>query len=166
MKEHPVLMNAPMVRTTLDGSKTQTRRIVKLPHQNPLGVWEPSTMGGEHGGRTASGETVPLQATIWHTRTGDALMCPHGQPGDRLWVRETHRPIFGQTCGLIAVDYRADPREKWERLGDAPDCLIKGVRWTPSIHMRREYTHPAENRIGARRTLAGHQRIRLLGRGH
>lgn len=121
MKERPIRFSAPMVRALLDGSKTQTRRAVKITHRTPglAACLEPPV--GAPRPRTAAG------------------LCPYGQPGDRLWVRETHRPIFGQTCGLIAVDYQADPREKWERLGDAPDCLIKS-KWTPSIHMRREYS--------------------------
>lgn len=88
--ERPILMSGPMVRALLAGTKTQTRRVVKLPHQNPLGRWEPQTFGGPNGGRLASGETIPEQGGIWHTRTGDSLGCPYGQPGDRLWVRETH----------------------------------------------------------------------------
>jgi len=78
-----------MVRALLNDSKTQTRRVVKLPHNNRLAQWEPMTVGGPDGGRTADGKTIPLQGAIWHTRTGDCLVCPHGQPGDRLWVRET-----------------------------------------------------------------------------
>ncbi|CAB4136983.1 hypothetical protein UFOVP315_26 [uncultured Caudovirales phage] len=61
MKERPILFSAPMVRAILEGRKTQTRRVVK--RLNP-----------EH----------PVLA-------GEAIlrMCPYGQPGDRLWVRET-----------------------------------------------------------------------------
>ena len=89
MKERQIPFNGPMVRAVLDGSKTQTRRVVKLPHQNPLGSWESFDWGGPNGGRTAQGETVPSQQVIAHTRTGEIISCPHGQPGDRLWVRET-----------------------------------------------------------------------------
>ena len=109
MKDRPILFSAPMVRAIFDGSKTQTRRIVK-----------------DRGHEVENAEYGVAYQT-----------CPYGKPGDRLWVRETHRPIFGQTCGLIAVDYQADPREKWERLGDQIGAPTK---WTPSIHMRREYS--------------------------
>lgn len=61
MKERPILFSAPMVRTILAGTKTQTRRAVK--HAPAL-----------HHGNTA-----------W-----DMTICPYGRPGDRLWVREAH----------------------------------------------------------------------------
>lgn len=69
MKEIPILFSAPMVRALLDGSKTQTRRAVKLT--DAAHVKEP---GGHR---------------RWHPADPEArLACPYGQPGDRLWVRE------------------------------------------------------------------------------
>lgn len=125
MKEKPILFSGPMVRALLDGRKTQTRRAVKLPHNNPLGEWEPIVIGGPDGGRTAAGETLPLQGGIWHTRTGDSLMSPYGQPGDRLWVRETHaivpRTAYARSDGVSQVLRPGDDhdaaifREGWER---------------------------------------------------
>ncbi len=59
-----------MVRALLDDSKTQTRRIAKLTDAGH--VKEP---GGHR---------------RWHPGDPNArLSCPYGQPGDRLWVRET-----------------------------------------------------------------------------
>jgi hypothetical protein len=68
-RELPILFSAPMVRAERAGLKTQTRRVVKMPH----GLWETSP----------SGELVPIP-----------VRCPYGQPGDLLWVREawtTHK---------------------------------------------------------------------------
>lgn len=135
MKERPILFNAPMVRALLDGSKTQTRRVVKQPHQNPLGVWEPFDWGGENGGRDKHGNTTPAQQTITHTRTGEIIACPHGQPGDRLWVRETWANVG--TCDPGLTVYRAD----------YPACVpcayenvppADTITWKPSIHMFRK----------------------------
>lgn len=133
-KERPILFSGPMVRAILEGRKTQTRRAVKLPHTNSLGEWESTMIGGENGGRTAAGETVPLQGAIWHTRTGDCLISPYGQPGDRLWVRETHlnwwkrdeaNPDGPRVFSHVAA-YAADGYE-----------LQLGEKWIPSIHMLR-----------------------------
>ncbi|WP_121308766.1 hypothetical protein [Paraburkholderia sp. BL17N1] len=146
-KERPILMNGEMVRATLRGEspKTQTRRIVKLPHNNPLGVWEPTVIGGPNGGVTAAGETIPEQGAIWHTRTGDCLACPHGQPGDRLWVRETWSNDFAAHYPYDRVWYAADDDRTHEiEVRDG----VRGIyspesdehvpfRWHPSIHMPR-----------------------------
>lgn len=142
-KERPILFSAPMVRALLDGSKTQTRRTLRV--QPFDGVYYQGDVCFD-GFRTIfdSRDVPPAKFSVEAVGGGayldEEFHCPQGQPGDRLWVRETHRPIFGQTCGLIAVDYLADPREKWERLGDAPDSLVKPTKWIPSIHMRREYS--------------------------
>ena len=119
--ERPILFTASMVRALLDGSKTQTRRVVKLPHQNPLGKWESFDWGGPNGGRTAQGETVPFQQTIAHTRTGEIICCPYSQPGDRLWVREAWMPVEHD---VQPYRYRATN----------PSYIGK---WKPSIHMPR-----------------------------
>jgi hypothetical protein len=67
VRERPILFSGPMVRAILDGPKTQTRRVVK-----------PAWQG------------LPLDNPDYRS---DALArCPYGQPGDRLWVRETWLP--------------------------------------------------------------------------
>ena len=65
MKERPILFSAPMVRALLAGTKTQTRRIVKARDLEWMDVHQ--------------GLREP----------DNAERCPYGQPGDRLWVRET-----------------------------------------------------------------------------
>jgi hypothetical protein len=120
-------MNGAMVRATLSGVKTQTRRIIKLPPSPAaLGEWQACTMGGPNGGRTAAGHEVALQPVIWHTRTGKTMGCPHGQPGDRLWVRES---FWG--CDLPGY-------------GDQP-CVVYDDEWSG-----KEYA-PAQERPWARK---------------
>lgn len=78
MKERPIIFSAPMVRAILEGRKTQTRRIVKPNIANFLeDGWGPSERMYE----TRDGDIIPA-----------ASLCPFGQPGDRLWVRETWQP--------------------------------------------------------------------------
>lgn len=135
-RERPILFNGAMVRAILEGRKTQTRRIVKLPHENPLGQWEPSTIGGP-GLYDREGRQALQQECLWHTRTGDTLVCPQGVPGDRLWVRETWCDL-----GPNGVSYRADGPLGSSRGCVVSDPMCKGAAececcWRPSIHMPR-----------------------------
>jgi hypothetical protein len=68
MKERPILFSAPMVRALLDGTKTQTRRIIK-----------------------------PNHCVAPSMRLSMVPGCPYGVPGDRLWVRETFCPQMNAT---------------------------------------------------------------------
>lgn len=66
-KERPILFSAPMVRAILNGTKTQTRRIVNGEALNWL---DNSHFSHEF---------------VSHSEN---YLCPHGNAGDRLWVRE------------------------------------------------------------------------------
>jgi hypothetical protein len=151
MKERPILFSAPMVRALLDGSKTQTRRIVKPdpgPYWNPVvGLYNPIVI--DNGGYEAPGPEI-----FGASDETQGRKCPYGQPGHRLWVRETHAQVFevdipaGRAAGPIATGgsparpdwqcryvYLADgpmPNVQWHHVGDS-----QPVRWSPSIHMPR-----------------------------
>lgn len=140
MKERPILFNGAMVRALLSGAKTHTRRVVKP---------QPSV----HIVRTAcmAEGNPPLRGCYWEYG-GPTVYCPFGQPGDRLWVRETWMPGYYHEADhedgpKVSVIHRADNAEstvaapsyelaeQWEREfsedgGEAPP-------WRPSIHMPR-----------------------------
>ena len=142
MKARPILFTGAMVRAILDGSKTQTRRAVELPHANPLGQWEAMQWGGPTGGRTAKGETVPAQMAIGHSRTGQILVSPYGQPGDRLWVRESFMPAPleaapGPSQTPWSIAYAAGGQAELLAPSQYNPMLYTYERWTPSIHMPR-----------------------------
>jgi len=130
MKERGILFNYEMVRAVLDGSKTQTRRIVKT---------------------NASGR-AQLGGRSWRLDDQEAVKaCPYGSIGDRLYVRETfalehqadkeQKPPFddGRTISFndnwwVCPHYRAtDPTPELDyEDGEGPKCI-----WKPSIHMPR-----------------------------
>ena len=126
MKYTPIIFNREMVRAILEGRKTQTRIIIS-PQPD---AW----IRGESG---AFG--VPCKFTnkkpgqgrsVWQEDNGEryeAIPCPFGTDGDRIWVRET---FAKQMNG--AYTYKADVHH-WLK----PDYTALG-NWTPSIHMPRE----------------------------
>ena len=84
MKERPILFSAPMVRAILAGTKTQTRRAVKLD---------------------ATPEPKYSRDVVLRYR------CPYGQPGDRLWVRETW--MYGQgSTPIFRADVLVTPKDQ------------------------------------------------------
>lgn len=141
MKERPILFSAPMVRAILDGSKTQTRRLVDMTH---VGFCGP-------GGAEGSSADDPTcwgwadEYGDWHLLGADGpgvitIPCPYGTPGDRLWVRETWaEPSSGRYV------YRAT----------VP--MGNGV-WRPSIHMKR-----SASRIALEIVAAGAERLLAIG---
>ena len=122
MKEHPILFSGEMVRAILEGRKTQTRRIARL--------------------NAAGRVKLPGKTTNWHCADPNAsLACPYGQPGDRLWVRETWAVIPPRAALRKdrAVEYRATHDCSEWHLPDLCPCLptTREHRWRPSIHMPR-----------------------------
>jgi len=106
MKTHPILFNGDMVRAILEGRKSQTRRILK-------------------GSTEHKGEYNPAYLERHKDDPGWKKICPYGQPGDLLWVREG----FTKSVSGKIFTYRADYPD-----GAKPICHLK---WKPSIHMPR-----------------------------
>lgn len=144
MRELPILFSAPMVRAILEGRKTMTRRVVKLPAESSLGLWEPTVIGGAST-KDRHGNPMPEMTGIWHTRSGRCVAAPW-QPGDRLWVRETwqafrpgsNEPLTGpmkeHPGGIVCTGFEATEAQ---RCRDFAKAVRYNGRWRPSIHMPR-----------------------------
>lgn len=148
MKERPILFSAPMVRAILDGSKTQTRRVCKIPEKaEHVQYWSPPS------GRSQPGWADP-GVNYW-TESGNHIdPCPYGQPGDSLWVRETWG-MFEPNPDMVE---RKESGFDWKWIAQNPTALAywkrrvayrascmgtsygndpEVKRWRPSIHMPR-----------------------------
>lgn len=132
IKERPILFSGPMVRAILDGRKTQTRRVIKGPYSD----WEKFDFTGDF--ESDSGRCFQFDAG----RVFCHMLCPYGQPGDRLWVREVawYRPGDDRVC-FTDGDIMA---KGWGYVGyksSQPyvDGELKAFGWKkrPSIHMPR-----------------------------
>lgn len=89
-KERPILFSAPMVRALLDGTKTQTRRRMSVqPHDGAEVVCDdfyPTAIA-----RNGDEEPGPEVFGAWWSDGEEAVRCPYGKPGERLWAREAFR---------------------------------------------------------------------------
>ncbi len=142
MKERPILMNGAMVRAVLDGSKTQTRRIMKpQPKPSPR---RPGDFQWPCNAFQSMVSVADTRAPGAHGMAGDA--CPHGAHGDQLWVRETFGYVspdeHQRPHSECNIEYRADlAPDCTDRPGSWPVGECAGAperpRWRPSIHMPR-----------------------------
>jgi hypothetical protein len=141
MNERSILFKGEMVRAILDGRKTQARKVIKF------------NIDGR----------VQKHGKQWHIDDPNAVKaCPYGQPGDRLWVRETWADVNTEEGPAICYradgsfqawhdfskefgpDYGAGPSMNYEKYpGDYMmwwSDLLRGEPnhgWRPSIHMPR-----------------------------
>lgn len=120
MKTRPILFSGEMVKAILEGRKTQTRRVVK----------------------------DSFKVNGFMDIKFDPLKCPYGQPGDRLWVRETWRPLWDDIDapgGLgDCIQYRSDMVKIKPSIHDYETGMMfdamcvhsdANPKWHPSIHM-------------------------------
>ena len=130
MKSRPIIMRADEVLAILDGRKTQFRRPVKWPVVSACD-------GSKRRVYTERDIAEMNERLETRQRHPSHQFCPHGQPGDRLWVRETWADIrkmgFDKDLFPLGAGYRADCKSV-ESLEIAKGY---GVRWRPSVHMPR-----------------------------
>lgn len=119
-------MAGSMVRSTLAGIKTQTRRLMNPQPKGELLSMGVGSKSGKH----------------FATFSNGAHPCPFGTIGARLYVRETWRPVGPWECREdgATIQYHADsaylrktgwPEDFRVKAGDGRD------KWKPSIHHPR-----------------------------
>lgn len=135
-RERGILFSATMVKAILAGTKSQTRRLMKpQPSGSAPGVY------GDRYNHSAQWAFWLPDNRMTEPRT---WACPYGDPGDRLWCRETHAQ-FSVGEGLDravpqAVAYRAtcDDDGGFDYANGRGETMrLKVTKWTPAIHMPR-----------------------------
>ena len=132
MKERPIIFSGPMVRAILEGRKTQTRRAVSAKLNR-------TTHLVDCGGNPFCIHTWPakrLGVCCFDCNQELLGRCPYGQPGDRLWVRETWGITVGETIMPIIPKSLPDNGRVYYRVDEEPGSEHWGS-WKPSIHMPR-----------------------------
>ena len=133
MKERPILFSAPMVRAILEGRKTQTRRVVKIQPQA-----QPTSAKNLNNNGQQTWVSPTDMGSLWQ-------VCPYGQPGDRLWVRESFQPLLVEGVKWRDSNYKTGVGYAPNYVATSPviefmDCGHDDEitpRVTPSIFMPR-----------------------------
>ncbi|EHJ9810040.1 hypothetical protein AAGZ56_003129 [Salmonella enterica] len=130
-----MIFNGEMVRAILEGRKTQTRRVLAT-YQDAVKFCPEWDVNGKQifivlGEKDHTGMNPVITA----------IPCPFGQPGDRVWVRETFR-VHSRATDVATLVYRASVRNSWtEQTHRVPVAVCNKPatpeKWTPSIHMPR-----------------------------
>ena len=144
-KSRPILFSTPMVHALLNGTKTQTRRVIKdsfngcwtggvqgHPCPNDPIVFHPGeVITNEEGNQQVVDFTDVVEAHFHCSTMDKTARCPYGKVGDRLWVRETwaYLDIGPEDSGYV---YRASEN------GEAWQSHDPAWKWKPSIFMPRE----------------------------
>jgi len=127
MSDRGVIFSAPMVRALLAGTKTQTRRLIKLDTAKLSPPFHPERRGAR--------QWVFMQRddAPGYSFAGGDFTVPYA-PGDRLYVREAWAEVGSMDPGLIVTraDYPACVPPQYENVP-----LESEIKWKPSIHHPR-----------------------------
>lgn len=127
--ECPILMNPASIQGLMDNRKTQTRRLL-LPQ--PLMLQD--------------GRNVPWQGepeALLRLLEQAGRKCTYGHPGDRLWVRETWRPLCRCDLQGALIQYAAAGANLQAQFLPGARSLGPWWKtcldpWRPSIFMPRQ----------------------------
>jgi len=120
MTERPILFSGEMIRAILSRQKTMTRRVIKP---------QPESVD------TKTNKIIPYNGSVEFLLK--QIKCPYGQPGDRLWVRETWCDVPVKQNGKMGAIYRADGDEADLNIADGWEFMGK---WRPSIFMPSKFS--------------------------
>lgn len=137
--DRPIIFSAPMVRAILSGAKSQTRRIVK-----------PQPFGGDRIEPAYSREDGFIVGQLRDSENAwRRIVCPYGNVGDRLWVREAWRTVaamdadrptrIAEQCldagyrkPWAPIQYEADrQRDNWNTMQPAEPGKLRSPRHMP-----------------------------------
>jgi hypothetical protein len=114
----PILFSTLMVKAILEGRKTQTRRVVKMPPRKFL-----------------------FEDGQWKGESGRVYKSPYGEVGDVIWVRETWTDPTPDQSGYPIL-YKADfPMTYHGTEADPTETITlqeKDYKWKPSLFMPRD----------------------------
>lgn len=140
MSVKPILFNTEMVRAILDGRKTCTRRVVKLP-------------------KNMSGRPVGKNGDIGLMYLAGIKRPPY-QPGDIIYIRETWGTYSKNWWEADYFMYRADYPNGATTYTYSDGIVCDLPKWCPSIHMPKEAA-----RIWLRVTDVRAERLQECGEG-
>jgi hypothetical protein len=132
MKEIPIILTSQEVNSVREGRKTQTRRVVK-----------PQPNRGSELTRMQDGYADGFIRAVFaqdDEPNAYGIKCQYGQPGDRLWVRETWNVVpVGRPAPLCGTsEIPKSLPDGWGNMYKASgDQCTKDVGWRPSLHMPR-----------------------------
>ena len=162
MKEKPIILHAHEVRALLEHSHVQIRRVIK---PQPVVVVDDKgkrSIYDWRGGAYAL-DFYPSRSTILNHS-------PHGQPGQRLWVKETWQYADWTEDGFPWIRYSADLAESlienvpghwsdclydvWAVLSEEKNYLIKNKacdqKWRSPVAMPRWASRLDVENVGVR----------------
>lgn len=135
VKERPIIFSGPMIRAILEDRKTHTRRVVNWPIKTKSDGGKIRLFPRNDERNIDEINWLLQQRSSYPLRK---IITPYGQPGDRLWVRETFG-IEPERYVQPSLNTPYGGRFEEEVFYRADDPNLPGMKWKPSIHMPKKY---------------------------